>query len=270
MPIETGQDNGTTVKISDASGNKAQVTADGKLKVDAAITANISGAQEVIISDTDDSIKIGDGTGKYANVSSTRGLKVEVQSGDGSANQAQVTSDGAFFVDASYTQSFPLPDGAASDENINAKLDQVIAALPIVTIDGRALVDGSQVTQPISASSLPLPDDAATATQQANQITLLESIDIKVTDLSTSAKQDTGNASLASIDSKFGDYATRLDDTSTANVTYVGTAAIGQATSSATWKIKKIDTTSGVVITWADSNNNYDNVWNNRTSLTYG
>jgi hypothetical protein len=36
--------------------------AEGRLRTDSKITANISGAQEVIISHTDDSIKIGDGT----------------------------------------------------------------------------------------------------------------------------------------------------------------------------------------------------------------
>ena len=66
------------------------------------------------------------------------------------------------------------------------------------------------------------------------------------------------------------DFATQLDDYSTANVTYVGIAIIGSATASAVWRIKKIDETTGMVITWADSNNNFDNVWDNRTGLTYG
>jgi hypothetical protein len=61
-----------------------------------------------------------------------------------------------------------------------------------------------------------------------------------------------------------------LDDTSTANVTYVGIAVIGSATSAAVWRIKKIDETTGLVITWADSNSNFDNIWDNRTSLVYG
>lgn len=53
-------------------------------------------------------------------------------------------------------------------------------------------------------------------------------------------------------------------------ITYVGIAAIGSATSSAVWKIMEIDETSGTVITYADSDDNYDNVWDDRESLTYG
>lgn len=63
--------------------------------------------------------------------------------------------------------------------------------------------------------------------------------------------------------------ATRLDDYTTASVTYVGKAAIGSGVASAVWQISKIDETSGVVITWADGNANFDNIWDNRASLTY-
>ena len=60
-----------------------------------------------------------------------------------------------------------------------------------------------------------------------------------------------------------------LDDTSTANVTYIGQAAIGSDESQAVWQIKKVDETSGIVITYADGDANYNNIWDNRTSLTY-
>ena len=62
---------------------------------------------------------------------------------------------------------------------------------------------------------------------------------------------------------------TRVDDTTTASVTYIGKAPSGTATSSAKWSIQKIDESSGVVITWADGNDNEDNVWDDRASLTY-
>jgi hypothetical protein len=63
--------------------------------------------------------------------------------------------------------------------------------------------------------------------------------------------------------------ALRVDDTTTANVTYVGYAVIGSLSSASVWKIKKIDTTSGVVITWADGDSSYNNIWDNRASLSY-
>lgn len=69
-----------------------------------------------------------------------------------------------------------------------------------------------------------------------------------------------------------GQYSIRLDDTSTVGITYVGKATIGTATSSALWQIRKIDETGTpvtMVVTWADGNANYDNVWDNRLSLSY-
>ena len=63
-------------------------------------------------------------------------------------------------------------------------------------------------------------------------------------------------------------YTTRIDEAS-ATVTYIGDAAIGSSTASALWRIKKIDTTSGTSITFADGNGNFDNIWDNRASLSY-
>lgn len=56
-------------------------------------------------------------------------------------------------------------------------------------------------------------------------------------------------------------YTTRLDDFTTTNVTYVGKAVIGSAVGSTVWQIQKMDETAGMVITWADGNSNFDNVW---------
>lgn len=53
------------------------------------------------------------------------------------------------------------------------------------------------------------------------------------------------------------------------SVTYVGFAPIGTATSSGSWQVIKIDTSSGTAVTWADGNANFDNVWDNYASLTY-
>jgi len=63
-------------------------------------------------------------------------------------------------------------------------------------------------------------------------------------------------------------YGTRIDEAS-ATVTYVGKASPGTATSAASWLIQKIDTTTGTVITWADGDGDFDNVWDNRAGLSY-
>jgi hypothetical protein len=72
----------------------------------------------------------------------------------------------------------------------------------------------------------------------------------------------------ATVNTTGATYATRLDDTTTANVTYVGKAAVGSATSSAVWQVQKIDQTTGLVITWAGSAA-FNQIWDNRASLTY-
>lgn len=67
-------------------------------------------------------------------------------------------------------------------------------------------------------------------------------------------------------------YATQIDDVSTTSMTYIGKAGVGSVTSSAVWQIMRIDesgTPITTVIKWADGNNYFDNIWDNRTSLTY-
>ena len=60
-----------------------------------------------------------------------------------------------------------------------------------------------------------------------------------------------------------------LFDESADPILYVGEADAGSLQADAVWRIKRINTTTGVVITWADGNTNFDNVWNNRASLSY-
>jgi hypothetical protein len=63
--------------------------------------------------------------------------------------------------------------------------------------------------------------------------------------------------------------AVRIDDTTTTDVTYIGKALIGTATSAATWQISKLDTASGMIKTWADGDGLFNNIWDNRSSLSY-
>lgn len=62
---------------------------------------------------------------------------------------------------------------------------------------------------------------------------------------------------------------TTLYDDSTDPICYLGQSLPGTPTSSASWRISKINFTSGVVTTWADGNSNFDNIWDNRVSLSY-
>jgi hypothetical protein len=59
----------------------------------------------------------------------------------------------------------------------------------------------------------------------------------------------------------------------TNDLIYRGEAAPGTATSAALWRIRRLDIDNAskgdVATTWADGNANFDNVWDNRASLTY-
>lgn len=54
-------------------------------------------------------------------------------------------------------------------------------------------------------------------------------------------------------------------------ITYIGYARVmGAATSAAIWRIKRIKVSGTTTfIGWADSDDNFDNIWDNRASLTY-
>jgi hypothetical protein len=56
-------------------------------------------------------------------------------------------------------------------------------------------------------------------------------------------------------------------DQASSTVIYLGEGLFGALTSEAKWKIKKIDLSSGVVITSASES--FDQIWDNRASLTY-
>jgi hypothetical protein len=95
------------------------------------------------------------------------------------------------------------------------------------------------------------------------------------TGAATSAKQDTANTSLSSIDSTLTDVLAELQTEyalqmiTVGSITYIGRAAIGSSGASAVWQVQKIDETSGLIITWADGNSNFDNIFNNYASLSY-
>ena len=53
------------------------------------------------------------------------------------------------------------------------------------------------------------------------------------------------------------------------SITYIGIAAPGTAQATAKWQCKKIDETTGVIITWADGNSDFDNASTDLTALSY-
>lgn len=58
-------------------------------------------------------------------------------------------------------------------------------------------------------------------------------------------------------------------DSNDSCIQYIGKAVTGSLTSDAVWQIKRIDDNSGIVITWADGDDNFNNVYDNREALIY-
>lgn len=69
---------------------------------------------------------------------------------------------------------------------------------------------------------------------------------------------------------RFGDHPSKIDE-ATATLVYVGyTKTLGADSSLGQWKIKKIEKTGTVwEIKYADGDEQYDNIWNNRGALNY-
>lgn len=97
-------------------------------------------------------------------------------------NGGSITIDGSVSVTSS-----ALPTGAATEATLSS-IDGKTPAL----VSGRVPVDGSGVTQPISAASLPLPTGAATSALQTSGNASLTSIDGKIVVV------DTGSVTISS------------------------------------------------------------------------
>lgn len=63
-------------------------------------------------------------------------------------------------------------------------------------------------------------------------------------------------------------YAMNMDEY-TPTITYIGEAVAGSADNEFVWRIKQTDTTSDVVITWADGTDAFDKQWSERLSYDY-
>jgi hypothetical protein len=80
---------------------------------------------------------------------------------------------------------------------------------------------------------------------------------------------------IVSFDSKVNAYRTTppelavIVDDSASPIIYICKAPIGSSTSLAVWQVAKLDTTSGLVKKWSDGDSKFDNVYDNRASLTY-
>ena len=94
-------------------------------------------------------------------------------------------------------------------------------------------------------------------------------VDVVSSELPTAASTET---TLETVSFGGVQFALRLaTDTGDSNIDYVGEAAVGTLNTEGGWRIKRINSTSGIVIEWANGTEGFDvsHIWNNRESLTY-
>jgi len=108
--------------------------------------------------------------------------------------------------------------------------------------------------------SVPTP-----STKYTEQHILNRSYDERFEVLAFEPMERTGPSSVSSPVSK----QTAVKVQTAGTVTYVAKAAIGSDQAAAVWQAKKIDSSSGVAITWADGNADFDNVATDLSLLTY-
>jgi hypothetical protein len=103
----------------------------------------------------------------------------------GIASMTALKVDGSAVTQPVSAASLPLPSGAATAAKQPALGTAGTPSSDVITVQGATSmtalkVDGSAVTQPVSAASLPLPSGAATSANQTTANTSLSSIDSKV------------------------------------------------------------------------------------------
>lgn len=182
---------GASTAANQATGNASLSSIDGKLT--GVATAANQATGNASLSSIDGKLS---SLGQKAMAASVPVVLASDQSavtvtGTVTANNPSVSATGAA-VPASATQ-------VAGSDGTNLVAVKVSAA-------GVVSVDGSGVTQPVSAASLPLPAGASTAANQATEIASLASIDsdvdVALSTRASAANQATEIASLSSIDGK--------------------------------------------------------------------
>jgi hypothetical protein len=62
---------------------------------------------------------------------------------------------------------------------------------------------------------------------------------------------------------------TLLLDEASATITYVGETMPGNLPSDPTWRIKRLDSSSGLAVEWAEGTSDEDKIWDDRATYTY-
>lgn len=255
-----------------ADGEATQVQlVNGALPITGTITASSDGA---ITDGVDTAIKA-----TVKDLSNSNPLATQIMDANGDAitsfgggtqySDGDVNADptGTVAMGTDGSNVFALHTDTAGDLQVD------VLSMPTTAVTGTFW----QATQPVSAASLPLPTGAATAANQQTDAltdTQLRATPVPVSGTVTAELSTTDNSVLDTmvVELKImnGAYAVQVDDTGT--TLYQGWAVPGTATSSAAWRIRRVvssGTPTDTSITFADGDDSFNNVWDNRTGLSY-
>jgi phage-related protein len=170
--------------------------------------------------------------------------------------------------------------------DLNGKFDALEAAIRHLKLDPTIKVSSPAQTAP-SVDLEPLQDAMLRVVQAVKDQTFPEPALIDLAPLAAGVEQsnkklDEANRKLQRLVEKpvggggggggggiAPSYAVHIDDVSTPGVIYIGKAATAATTSTPVWQLAKLDTSSGLIKTWADGDASFDNVWDDRTTITY-
>lgn len=172
------------------------------------------------------------------------------------------TNDGSaqstFFIETSYKQTYIKPSSHRIGDTVSAEDDAELVTAQIVgyTTGGGGGYKNVKVNP---SGALTTETTLSDISAIVGQHTMSASVPVVIASNQTSIPVSSNDSS----------YILNMDS-STVGTTYYGWAANGSSNASAVWKIWKMTDSAGIVnLRKADGNDNYDNVWNNRTSLTF-
>lgn len=176
IPV-SGATTATVVAIVDGSGNQITSFGGGTQYTEGDTDTTITGTA-MMWEDASDTLRA---------VSAAKPLPVDIQDAT-----VAVTQSGTWNI-TNISGTVSLPTGAATAAKQPALGTAGSASTDVITIQGIASmtavkVDGSAVTQPISAASLPLPTGASTLAEQQSQTTHLATIAGDTTDIETAVE----------------------------------------------------------------------------------
>ena len=117
-----------------------------------------------------------------------------------------------------------------------------------------------------------LPDDNGVVINVASKLSFTVHWDIMTIVDSVNGEAPTSNSDLYNKLSGLlisTENFTTLLDAASSTITYIGKGLPSSDTSNAVWSISRLDSTSGVMLLWANGNGYFDKIWDDRASYSY-